>query len=104
MFIEFRDDFKIRAYLVNIESYDKGGWNWIDFLQPGTKEYGKGDKMYTLICEDYNSGNIHDNYIEAVERNVFGTEQDKFNYQLLDRCRCNCEYYLGNGNRDEKHL
>lgn len=62
------------------------------------------NKMYALIREDYNSGNIHDNYIEAVERNVFGTEQDKFNYQLLDRCRCDCEYYLGNGNRDEKHL
>lgn len=62
------------------------------------------NRMYTLIREDYNSGNIHDNYIEAVERNVFGTEQDKFNYQLLDRCRCDCEYYLGNGNRHEKYL
>jgi hypothetical protein len=26
------------------------------------------------------------------------------NYQLLDRLRSDCDYYLGNGNRSEKHL
>lgn len=62
------------------------------------------NKMYTLIREDYTSGNIHDNYTEVVEQNVCGMAQDKFNYQLLDRCRCDCEYYLGAGNRQEKNL
>lgn len=28
----------------------------------------------------------------------------KFKYQLLDRLRCDCEYFLGYGNRHEKHL
>lgn len=27
-----------------------------------------------------------------------------FEYQLLDRLRSDCEYFLGNGNRAEKHL
>lgn len=30
--------------------------------------------------------------------------KDRFNYQLLDRLRIDCEYYLGNGNRNVKHL
>ena len=29
---------------------------------------------------------------------------DSFNYQLLDRLRLDCEYYLGNGQRSVKHL
>ena len=29
---------------------------------------------------------------------------EKFNNQLLDRLRCDCEYYLGFGNRNKKHL
>lgn len=28
---------------------------------------------------------------------------DRFNYMLLDRLRCDCEYYLGYGNRDANH-
>lgn len=61
-------------------------------------------KMYNLIREDYDKGNIHKNYIKVVEHNIQESEEDKFNYQLLDRCRCDCEYYLGAGNRHEKHL
>ena len=29
---------------------------------------------------------------------------NKFNYMLLDRLRCDCEYYLGYGNRDANSL
>lgn len=29
---------------------------------------------------------------------------DKFKYQLLDRLRCDCDYFLGNGNRYAPHL
>lgn len=32
------------------------------------------------------------------------TDEEKFNYQLLDRLRTDCEYYLGNGNRCKKYL
>ena len=28
---------------------------------------------------------------------------NRFNYMLLDRLRCDCEYYLGCGNRDASH-
>lgn len=29
---------------------------------------------------------------------------DTFNYQLLGRLKGDCEYFLGHGNRNEKHL
>lgn len=29
---------------------------------------------------------------------------NKFNYMLLDRLRCDCEYYLGYGSRDANSL
>ncbi len=29
---------------------------------------------------------------------------DKFKYQLLSRMQQDCDYYLGNGNRNAKHL
>ena len=28
---------------------------------------------------------------------------DRFNYMLLDRLRCDCEYYLSYGSRNAKH-
>lgn len=28
---------------------------------------------------------------------------DRFNYMLLDRLRCDCEYYLSYGGRDANH-
>lgn len=31
-------------------------------------------------------------------------QKDRFNYQLLGRLISDCEYYLGNGNRNVKHL
>lgn len=32
------------------------------------------------------------------------TEEDKFNYMMLDRLRSDCEYYLGYGNRNKNRL
>ena len=29
---------------------------------------------------------------------------ESFNYMLLGRLKADCEYFLGNGNRQEKHL
>ena len=34
----------------------------------------------------------------------FRTKDKEFRYQLLDRLRQDCEYYLGNGHRNPKHL
>lgn len=36
--------------------------------------------------------------------NDWKKEDNKFKYQMLDRLRTDCEYFLGNGNRQEKHL
>lgn len=30
--------------------------------------------------------------------------EEEFKYRLLDRLRCDCEYFLGFGNKNEKHL
>lgn len=30
--------------------------------------------------------------------------EEEFKYQLLDRLRCDCKYFLGAGNRHEKYL
>jgi len=30
--------------------------------------------------------------------------EEKFRYQLLSRMQMDCDYYLGNGNKSEKHL
>lgn len=31
-------------------------------------------------------------------------QSDKFKYQMLSRLKMDCDYYLGNGNRNKKHL
>lgn len=46
---------------------------------------------------------------EGVEIEIVGdeeepTKEEKFNYMMLDRLRQDCEYYLGYGNRNKKHL
>lgn len=32
------------------------------------------------------------------------TREEKFNYMMLSRLKQDCDYYLGNGNRNPKHL
>jgi hypothetical protein len=34
----------------------------------------------------------------------FTKHDDKFRYQMLSRLQQDCEYYLGNGQRNPKHL
>lgn len=40
--------------------------------------------------------------IELVSLNQ-NTADDRFNYMLLDRLRCDCEYYFGYGSRNANH-
>jgi len=42
--------------------------------------------------------------IHFIKREEQPTQEEKFNYQMLSRLKMDCEYYLGNGNRNEKHL
>lgn len=42
---------------------------------------------------------------KIVKENVNNiTESNEYDYMLLDRLKQDCEYFLGNGNRSEKHL
>jgi hypothetical protein len=42
--------------------------------------------------------------IEVIYTNQFKKNPNNFNYQMLDRLKSECDYYLGNGGRYEKHL
>ena len=41
---------------------------------------------------------------ESLEETLTESNDPEFNYKLLDRLKSDCEYFLGNGNRSEKHL
>jgi len=36
--------------------------------------------------------------------NQYSESKNKFNYMMLDRLRCDCDYYLGCGNKSKKRL
>jgi hypothetical protein len=67
-----------------------------------------------LNPELYSCGNIFDGIPDQhIEDNLEihfkkitkqTSEEDKFNYQMLDRLRSDCNYYLGYGNRNSKSL
>lgn len=42
--------------------------------------------------------------VEVVGREEEPTREEKFNYQMLSRLKMDCDYYLGNGNRNMKCL
>ena len=39
-----------------------------------------------------------------MELNQILQSEEKFRYQLLERMKMDCDYYLGNGNKSNKHL
>lgn len=47
--------------------------------------------------------NIEKHYLKESNEDILGKD-DEFRYQLLDRLKSDCDYYLGNGNRNDKHL
>lgn len=46
---------------------------------------------------------VYDKLLGRRER-ITEANQDEYNYMLLDRLKQDCEYYLGNGNRNAKYL
>lgn len=42
--------------------------------------------------------------IEIIGKDEEPTPEEKYNYQMLGRLKMDCDYYLGNGNRNAKHL
>lgn len=41
---------------------------------------------------------------ESLEESLTESNDPEFNYKMLDRLKSDCDYFLGNGNRSEKHL
>ena len=47
MYIEYREDWEDKVYLVNEKSHKyKDAWCWTDCSQDGFKEYGNGNRMF----------------------------------------------------------
>ena len=81
------------------------------------KEYGAGDTSQPLQISVGNSepvilswSKVQRRLAQLIHEDHFFTEQEKPtleqnpDYRLLDRLRADCEYFLGAGNRAEKHL
>lgn len=62
--------------------------------------------------ELYSCGNEFDgepdspikNDLIIIYKSKYKENPNRFNYMMLDRLRSDCEYYLGNGDRNEKQL
>lgn len=78
------------------------------------KDTNLGDGQLALCTVGGFNGepNAPVDYIERyqnVEFEIIGmeeepTKKEKFNYQMLSRLQSDCDYYLGNGNRNKKRL
>ena len=44
------------------------------------------------------------NLSESIMANLKENDDKKFRYSLLSRLESDCKYFLGNGNRNERHL
>lgn len=44
------------------------------------------------------------NLLESIKTDLNEVKANEYKYQLLDRLRTDCDYYLGNGNRQDKYL
>ena len=47
---------------------------------------------------------VKENEYLILWKDVIQHKDATFRYMMLDRLRVDCEYFLGNGNRNEKHL
>ena len=63
------------------------------------------EKKESSLCGNINGfiSNIEKNYLKESSEDIL-RKDDKFRYQLLSRLKSDCDYYLGNGNRNDKHL
>ena len=76
------------------------------------KEFKQRLKDLQLLDDDESNlqsaiQSYRNHYIQEFESYTKKEENNtnlEYNYMLLDRLRSDCEYFLGNGNRNEKHL
>lgn len=85
----------------------------IDKMTPEQqKEFKQRLKDLDLLDDDESNlqsaiQSYRNHYIQEFESYTKKEENNtnlEYNYMLLDRLRSDCEYFLGNGNRNEKHL
>jgi hypothetical protein len=93
--------------LIGIDFWDRPVYKCI--------ENGKLWKDITLGNKEpelYSCGNEFDgepdcpikSTLEIKFKTKYEESPNKFNYMMLDRMRSDCDYYLGYGNRNKKHL
>lgn len=65
-----------------------------------------GNKLSDLLSREElcNLGFYSNDKSDILKEHNLGSNDPSFNYQMLDRLRSDCEYYLGNGNRCTKFL
>ncbi|KQN96832.1 LPD11 domain-containing protein [Paenibacillus sp. Leaf72] len=70
-------------------------------------ELGKSDKPVLYSCENDFGGEpcspIKSDLV-VIFISKYAENPHRFNYMMLSRLRSDCDYYLGFGNRNEKHL
>ena len=74
---------------------------WLDFHGDKPEWLGRKVVMSTCITEDPTEKCVL--LVEGVHFIIL-TPADTFNYRLLSRCKADCDYYLGYGNRQDKWL
>lgn len=65
-----------------------------------------GNKLSDLLSKEElrNLGFYSNDKSDILKEHNLDSNDPSFNYQMLDRLRSDCEYYLGNGNRCTKFL
>lgn len=94
------------------------GWNRPVYTDENDKLFkdvncGEGKLALCTVCGEFEGEpDTPIEYIEkyqGIEIEIIGkdeehTKEERFSYMMLDRLRMDCEYYLGYGNRNKRHL
>lgn len=101
---------KIHSYINDAEKKLKTDPKKAMNLAKRAKKLAEANKKMLEKKESSLYGNIN-GFISNIEKHYLKESNedilrrgDEFRYQLLDRLKQDCEYFLGNGNRAEKHL
>ena len=101
---------KIHSYINDAEKKLKTDPKKAMNLAKRAKKLAEANKKVLEKKESSLYGNIN-GFISNIEKNYLKEsiedvlkKDDEFRYQLLGRLKSDCDYYLGNGNRNDKHL
>ena len=101
---------KIHSYINDAEKKLKTDPKKAMNLAKRAKKLAEANKKMLEKKESSLYGNIN-GFISNIEKNYLKEsiedvlkKDDEFRYQLLGRLKSDCDYYLGNGNRNDKYL